>query len=200
VCQKSRSIRVLCTCSRVNILGSIRIKQWVCQIHELEDFNHINEIAAVFGGLRGISFASRLLPLILCQNSAPSSHAIPIKGFSIGVFKSQNSKSQCQKFPQKKVIPQFRSQERTRDGTDRDAGENFRAVTLACPSNSRRSSSSVHDPIRSWWLANPHECQCSPHSKIFGSIPVGTTKFAPITEGLQKIFLLLTNSSIYGYL
>jgi hypothetical protein len=104
------------------------------------------------------------------------------------------------KVSQKKVIPQFRSQERTRDGTDRDAGENFRAVTLACPSNSRRSSSSVHDPIRSWWLANPHECQCSPHSKIFGSIPVGTTKFAPITEGLQKIFLLLTNSSIYGYL
>ncbi len=35
------------------------------------------------------------------------------------------------------------------------------------------------------WLPYPDEYPYHPHSKIFGSIPVGTTKFMPITEGLH---------------
>ena len=45
----------------------------------------------------------------------------------------------------------------------------------------RRTPSTT--PFHQRWLPNPYAYQCNPHSKIFGSIPVGTTKCIPITEG-----------------
>jgi len=50
-----------------------------------------------------------------------------------------------------------------------------------------RSLNAFQDAFQSLTVPHPHRYQLNLHSKIFGSIPVGTTRLMPVTDELQKI-------------